>query len=531
MKHRLVLATRDSALQAQVSDALAESEDVGVAGVCTDAQQILSVVADRNADVLLMHEEIGPAPAPAIIRELLSADPAMSVVLISRKPGPDSYAQALEVGARGMVGIPLSFADIQSGVLPAAQWGRRMRSWTHDTQDEASRSRSGRVTAVAGARGGAGTSVLACRLALEAAAHPGARVCLIDLDLQAGDVGFLLDVPYAASAVDLADIGDDVDRHAIRESMFRHRSGLHVLPAPENGERSEVVTGGSMRRLIGLLKSQFDDVVIDCGSTVTDANLGAVELADQVLVATTPDLPSLRAAHRLVDLWGRVQARQPSEIRAVLTHTSRQRTVQPALARRILEIDLCSASIPSRFGDLEQAVNTGTLDVLEDKRLNRAFAKLGREVLPPRSPSTRQSRSDADDDEGGPDDLETSPAAELRGLRRLVTRGRARSDVGAQHVEMAVIFPLIVMTVLLVLQLLFYGVGLLAVQTRAADIAEQIHAGSPVPAAVAAGRADLGPGWGVPDVQADDIVVRVRTTPPKLLPWLPNGPVTGKAAL
>lgn len=527
MKHRLVLATRDSALQAQVGDALAESEDVDIAALCTDAGQIVATVADRNADVLLMHEDIGPAPAPSIVRELLSADPAMSIVLISREPGPDGYAQALEVGARGMVGIPLSFADIQSGLLPAAQWGRRMRSWTHDTQDAASRSRSGRVTAIAGARGGAGTSVLACRLAMEAAAHPDARVCLIDLDLQAGDVGFLLDVPYGASAVDLADIGDDVDRHAMRESMFRHRSGLHVLPAPENGERAEVVTGASMRRLIGLLKSQFDDVVIDCGSTVTDANLGAVELADQVLVATTPDLPSLRAAHRLVDLWGRVQARQPSEIRAVLTRTSRHRTVQPSLARRILEIDLCSASIPSRFGDLEQAVNTGTLDLLEDRRLKRAFAKLGREVLPVRPPAARQSRREVEDG----DDEPPTAAIEPNGLRGLVTRSRARSDAGAQHVEMAVIFPLLVMTVLLVLQLVFYGVGLLAVQTRAAEIAAEIQAGSSTAAATEAGRRDLGPGWGVPDVQVEDTVVRVAITPPKLLPWLPTGLVTGKAAL
>ena len=86
-----------------------------------------------------------------------------------------------------------------------------------------------------------------------------------------------------------------------------------MLLAPDEGERAEDVDALAARAdPLGAVKARHALTVVDIGATVTEATAIAAEMANQVLVVTTPDVPRC-AASRLRDLWKRLQVREDDE--------------------------------------------------------------------------------------------------------------------------------------------------------------------------------------------------------------------------
>ena len=110
------------------------------------------------------------------------------------------------------------------------EWNQTVRTALADNQSSGNgASRGGRVIAAAGAKGGVGTTVVASHLAWDAArADPNMRVCLVDLDVESGDVPSYLDVSHRVSIADLAKISEDLTAAGRR----RHRGGALQRPAP-----------------------------------------------------------------------------------------------------------------------------------------------------------------------------------------------------------------------------------------------------------------------------------------------------------
>jgi pilus assembly protein CpaE len=153
-----------------------------------------------------------------------------------------------------------------------------------------------------------------------------------------------------------------------------------VLLAPAEGERGEDITGRVAKQVLGGLKARFDVVVVDCGTTVTEANAVAIEMADQVLVVATPDVLSLRAAKRLIKLWGRLQVRKDDDLMLVMNRASKQNEVQPDLAQRVVAVPQARTALPAAFRSLEPALNSGSPQLLEDGNMQRALIELGQET-------------------------------------------------------------------------------------------------------------------------------------------------------
>ena len=160
------------------------------------------------------------------------------------------------------------------------------------------------MIAAAGAKGGVGTTVVASHLAWDAArSDPNMRVCLVDLDVENGDVPSYLDVSHRVSIADLAKISEDLTARAVADTVVAHSSGLHLLLTPREIRDTEFVTPEAVRRIIAQLRTLYHLVVVDVGSAITTTQAAAVESADLTLQLVTADVPALRAARRQVVAW------------------------------------------------------------------------------------------------------------------------------------------------------------------------------------------------------------------------------------
>ena len=227
-------------------------------------------------------------------------------------------------------------------------------------------------------------------------------MCLAELDLQTGDLRSLLDLQSHRSIADLASVAEgEVTARSLDDTLYVHSTGLRVLLAPERGEDGEDISASAARQILGALKFQYDIVVCDVGSVMTEAGAVAVEMASSALIVTTPDVPAIRAANRLLRLWERLQIDTPA--RVLLNRTSREHEIQPDFARRVLQAPMLDATLPSGFRDLEEALNTGHPERLEQDAINRALADVAvadrggarRGPAPAPAPAPRGARRDA----------------------------------------------------------------------------------------------------------------------------------------
>ncbi|AOT60792.1 MULTISPECIES: AAA family ATPase [Streptomyces] len=319
---------------------------------------------DGLPEVVLVHERIGPVPALDLIRETALRFPAVGVVLVTGDTSPGLYSAAMDSGARGLVGLPLSYEELAQRVQSAAAWASGVRRHLGQGGD-AHTGPGGTVVTVSGAKGGVGTTVTAVQLALAARAS-GRTVALADLDLQSGDVASYLDVRFRRSAADLAAI-EDITPRVLQDVLYTHPTGLALLLAPADGERGEEVTDRSARQIVSALRHRYEVVVVDCGTQMDSANAAAVEMADTALLVVTPDVVAVRAAKRMVRLWDRLQIRKGEDTTTVVNRHTRNTEIQPALVERITGTRVARTAVPAAFKELQPAVDAGRMHDLDAK--------------------------------------------------------------------------------------------------------------------------------------------------------------------
>lgn len=463
MTNRVLFGIADSELAGEATALAEETGELVSAGTAASTGELFGFLEAGDVDVVVIHEQLGPLPMLEATRELTSRYPHVGVVLLVRDPGSELLRHALNAGARGVLSVPLSLEELHSDVVAAAMWSRSVRERV-GRADEGGGFGGSLMVAVAGAKGGVGTTTVATHLALRATADEGKRVCLIDFDLQRGDVRSLLDFNHKRSVLDLVEVAEDVSTQHLQESLYPHPSGMRVLLPPEEGEDADDVGSHQARLILGAIRSRFDVIVVDVGSVVSEAAAVATEMADDVLVVTTPDALASRAANQLLALWERLQIRK-DRMRVVVNRTSRHAEVQPDLLRQIVAAPLAETTLPAAFDHLQEAVNSGSPDRLDDGPLKRGLQRLANEVGVARA----------------------APAVKRRGLFR-------RGDRGAVTAEFAGVLPMVVLVALLCLQMAFAGFTFL-LGNHAAREGARVLAVDPLHAEEAAEDA-IPSGWG-----------------------------------
>ncbi|GFH35884.1 AAA family ATPase [Streptomyces pacificus] len=371
MTTRILPAVGDADAARSVTTLLSQLPEAETAGPVGDSTALIDTLArlaaesvDELPEVVVVHERIGPVPALELIREVALRFPAVGVVLVTADASPVLYSAAMGSGARGLVGLPLSYEELAQRVQAAAAWSAGVRRHL-GSGGEVFTGPGGTVVTVSGAKGGVGTTLTAVQLALAARAG-GTTVALCDLDLQSGDVASYLDVQFRRSIVDLAGI-QDISPRVLQDAVYAHETGIGLLLAPGEGERGEEVTERSVRQIVSALRNRYEVVVLDCGSCMNGANAAAIEMADTTLLVTTPDVVAVRAAKRMVRLWDRLQIRKAEETVTVLNRYTRNTEIQPPLVERITATRVSRTVVPANFRELQALVDAGRMQDLEAK--------------------------------------------------------------------------------------------------------------------------------------------------------------------
>lgn len=215
-----------------------------------------------------------------------------TVVLIVSQPEALLMRRALRAGVVDVVDSEETIDEVTAAVQRALSASERMRPSAAPADE--SHVERGKVITVFSTKGGVGKTVLATNVAVALASSTGKRVALVDLDLEFGDVGIMLGIRPQHTIFDASQVIDRLDAAMLEGFMEQHSSGARVLLAPVRPEEAESVSSARVSKIIDLIRTEYDYVVLDTCPSFSEVLLAALDRTDELLVVTMMDVASIK---------------------------------------------------------------------------------------------------------------------------------------------------------------------------------------------------------------------------------------------
>ena len=439
---KVVIGMADENLVSDLRSLLQEVPDTQVVGVAPDTATLMDYTLRFEPDLVFLHDALGPEPAVQMIRDLTSRRPATAIVQVSPERSTATVIRALEAGARSVVAYPFAFEDFSAKIENALEWAGQMNRVLAGAA-AAMQTGRGKVIAVVGAKGGVGVSTVATHLALDHhLRHPDQSVCVVDLDVEKGDISALLDVRQSVSVADLTKVYQDLSANTVADAVVMHETGIGLLLAPTDVRESEFVTAEALRPVLALLRRDFDVVFVDAGGSVSPAQAAVIELADETLAVTTPDVLSVRALRKRIVAWETLGVRREGELRVLINKVDKASIFPPAAVEQLTTAVVLKNTLPLAQRLLEPAINERDPRAITEAAWWRTLAavrdELGLESHPRRSAEV---------------------AAKPRPERKRLFAGRRAREAGSVALENVAIIPLALLLAFLAFQITVYGLA------------------------------------------------------------------------
>ncbi len=311
-KIRILVVDDNKDTRENVSRLLAFEDDMEVIGQAFNGRQGLEMAVELRPHIVLMDINMPDMDGITATREMVVQVPYSQIIIMSVQFETDYMRAAMLAGARDYQTKPFSADELVNCIRRVYERGLSLYQQTETAErTQSAKSEVAIVQAlpegaaapvfmVYSPKGGGGKTALAINLAA-ALQHEHGGVTLLDADLQMGDLPVDLNMRPTATITDLVS-SSRPNPELLSKVLVAHSCGVNVLFAPQTPEQMELITGNMMIQIVRALRNQAKAVVIDTASYLTDHNLALMEIANEVLLVISPDLPSVKNAKIFLEL-------------------------------------------------------------------------------------------------------------------------------------------------------------------------------------------------------------------------------------
>ena len=239
---------------------------------------------------------------------------------------------------------------------------------------------------------GIGKTLVAINLAT-GLAYEGNRVCLVDLDLQFGDVTNYLqlnsDKTIAGAQRALKVDPENFDVHNFLTKYLTGYFDISILPAPVYVRDAYQIDVLTVEAIIGQHLKDFDFVVLDLNSAFSSLNLAMLDLSTIITYLGVVDfLPALKNFKVGYDTLRRFEYEE-QKIRLVENRADSQKLIQSSDVERLLGESFYHR-LPNDFPSATKSIQEGRplIFAAPNSKLTKSFVELAarytnRSVMPP----------------------------------------------------------------------------------------------------------------------------------------------------
>lgn len=344
--HSLSFITLSKNLEAskEIRDALSGTSRAHVLAECEDSDTMLvDVLRLRPSAAIIVLEPDSSEKAFTLIKKLSAAVPETAIITAASNASPTLILGSMRAGAREFLQLPIIADELRTVLDHVAEL----------CATEGQGHRQGRLVGVFSSKGGAGVSFLSANLA----AAMNVPTLLVDLNLQAGDAASFLGMTPKYSLADFAANRNRLDDALISSLVTSDSTNLSLLAAPLEAHEAEDITVQDVSEVLHLMGRRHECIVLDLPHTFDPVTIAALDLADDVLLVMTMDIPGIRSTKRALKVFERLGYPR-GKIRVVVNRWSKNIDVELQKVEAHLDEQLIGF-IPNDYPKVIESINLG----------------------------------------------------------------------------------------------------------------------------------------------------------------------------
>jgi pilus assembly protein CpaE len=346
----VVIIHRDPIERGQLRAALEALPGVQVVGERPDLRSGIALAHQAQPQILVM--ELAPPmdDGLSIAAQFHMQNANCAIFLMTDAFDSDTLLRALRSGAQEVLRRPLDRSALSQAVERVAALNAQRSGST----GAAARG----VISVFSNKGGSGITTIAVNLAVSMRTLTHREVAVADFDYQSGDAAFMLGITPKYSVADVVEAAR-IDSASVQDALMKHRTGLKVLPQPEQLDRVAGVTPTQVGNMLEILNSTHDRVIVDCPHVFNEYTVEIFDRSSTILLVTELSIPSVRAARRSLDILGKLNfMTTPDRVRLVVNRFGEQSAIDTDQIEDTLGIPVFG-TIANDYAAVSRSINMG----------------------------------------------------------------------------------------------------------------------------------------------------------------------------
>jgi pilus assembly protein CpaE len=222
----------------------------------------------------------------------------------------ETIMKCMQAGAREFLRRPFQVEDIVAVVEK-----HRLALLVDSGKDQ-----TGRVITVFSNKGGLGKTCISVNLAIALSEVTRQPVALVDLNLHQGDICTFLNIEPKQTIAQIARDISRVDAAYLESSLAVYsnsKAKVYVMADPLRIEEAEEISADHINTIITILRSTFQYVIIDTNNTYDPENITALDLADNILLLSMVNMPTIRSTKRCLGVFKQLRY-DPEKVKLIV---------------------------------------------------------------------------------------------------------------------------------------------------------------------------------------------------------------------
>lgn len=231
-----------------------------------------------------------------------------------------------------------------------------------------------KIIVITSGKGGVGKTTTAINLAA-AMHHFGRDVLVIDANISTPNVGIHLNAPEVPVSLN----------HVLRgkaeayEAVYEHDSGMKILPSSLSIKELKKTKTEKLKNFKKDFKDISEFVVVDCAAGLGPEASSAIELADEIIIVTNPEMPAVTDALKTVKFAE--QMKKP--VKGVIVTRVRKDKIEltPEVVKEMLEAPVLGMVPEDEY--VKRSINekNAVLYTYPRSRASRAYKEIAARIL------------------------------------------------------------------------------------------------------------------------------------------------------
>ncbi len=348
--------------------------------------EIIPPADNRKPDLLIYELAKSSEKDLAMIQSLLDKRAIGEVFLTSEIADPNTLMKAIRIGVKEFFPLPIETGEVKQAL-------QRFKERKKDTVSPVV-CKTGQIITTFGSKGGVGTTTVAVNLAVTLSLREESpSVALIDMNTLFGEIPLFLEISPQFHWGEITRNIDRLDNAFLSNVLTKHNTGVNVLPSPAYLNGHIRPTPETMARLLELMKTMFDYVIIDGGQSTDDTSLRMVELSDTLLLITILSLPCLANANKLIKSFNDLGYLSRDRIKVILNRYMKKseislRDAESGINKKLFWV------IPNDYRTTMSAINKGKplARIAPKAQITQAFGELAGALACPEPPQDQKKK-------------------------------------------------------------------------------------------------------------------------------------------